>query len=98
MNRYVMTAVCLSALAAAACDKPATTETKTEETKGSTSITAGSATGTAATPTTTTPTTVTIDDSDLATPADFEETAEKAITAKNYKAELASLETDVNKE
>lgn len=99
MNRYILTAVCLSALAVAACDKP-TTETKTEE-KSSTSVTAGSATGAttaATTTTTTTTTTVTIQDSDLATPADFEETAEKAITPKNYKAELATLEADIAKE
>jgi hypothetical protein len=41
---------------------------------------------------------VTITDGDLSTPADFEETAEKAITTKNYKAELTSLESDVSKE
>jgi hypothetical protein len=41
---------------------------------------------------------VTIADSDLSTPADFEEAAEKAITGKSYKAELASLEKDLAKE
>jgi hypothetical protein len=100
VNRFILTAVCLSALAVAACDKPATTETKTED-KSSTTVTAGSATGatTTTTTTTTTPTAaVTIEDSDLSTPADFEETAEKAITPKNYKAELATLETEINKE
>lgn len=40
---------------------------------------------------------VTIADSDLSTPADFEETAEKAITKTNYKTELAALETAINK-
>jgi len=41
---------------------------------------------------------VTIDESDLATSADFEEAAEKAIDAKNYKTELATLETEVAKD
>lgn len=39
-----------------------------------------------------------IADSDLATTADFEEQAEKDITAKNYKGELSSLESEVAKE
>ena len=47
---------------------------------------------------TTTAAAVTIADTDLLTPADFEETAEKAITKANYKSELASLETDIAKE
>ena len=41
---------------------------------------------------------MTIDDGVLSTPADFEETAEKAITKANYKKELSSLETDIAKE
>ena len=40
----------------------------------------------------------TIDDKDLATPADFEEEAEKAIDATNYKKELATLEEQISKE
>ena len=39
-----------------------------------------------------------IADTDIATAADFEDEAEKAITAKNYKGELASLETEVAKD
>ncbi|MBX3206669.1 MAG: hypothetical protein KF764_16470 [Labilithrix sp.] len=39
-----------------------------------------------------------IADSDLSTPADFEESAEKAISKSNYKAELASLEADIAKD
>jgi hypothetical protein len=41
---------------------------------------------------------VTINDTDLSTPADFEESAEKAINKANYKAELATLEGDIAKE
>lgn len=39
-----------------------------------------------------------IAEADIVTPADYEEEADKEITVKNYKAELASLETDVAKE
>jgi hypothetical protein len=39
-----------------------------------------------------------IADSDLVTPADFEEDAEKSITGKSYKNELAVLEKDIAKD
>ena len=94
MKSVILAAVCLLALAA--CDKPAATETKPED-KNATTTTNGTTTAVVAT-TTPVATPVVVNESDLSTPADFEETAEKAITAKNYKAELASLETDVNKE
>ena len=88
MNRAMI--VLFAALAASACEEkkaevPASTEAKNAPT----------AAETAATPA---PQPVAIADSDLATPADFEETAEKAITKANYKTELASLETDISKE
>lgn len=96
MKRFIMTGLCLVALAA--CDKPST-EPKTDDTAAKNATNTTNATAPAATTASPAqPTTVTIDDSDLATPADFEETAEKAITAKNYKAELASLEAEVAKE
>ena len=39
-----------------------------------------------------------IADTDLSTPADFEEIAEKAISKANYKSELTALETEIAKE
>ena len=39
-----------------------------------------------------------IPETDIVTAADFEDEAEKAITSKNYKAELTSLEAEVQKE
>jgi len=90
--KLLATMTCLFALAA--CDKPATTETKPEDpnAKNAPAVSATAATTAA------TPAPVTIADTDIATPADFEATAEQAITAKNYKAELATLEADVAKE
>lgn len=35
-------------------------------------------------------------DEDLATPADFDDEAERAITAANYKAEVDSLEKEID--
>lgn len=76
-------------VALAACEEKKT-ETKPEEKPPTT-------TGAATTATTAQPV-VTINESDLSTPADFEETAEKSITKTNYKAELASIEADVAKD
>jgi len=85
-----------------ACDKPSTPETKTDDPSsknasgtGTTTANAATATATAATTAATPPV---IAETDLATPADFEETAEKAISKANYKSELASLEKDIAKE
>jgi hypothetical protein len=77
-----------------ACDKPAEQKPDDPASKNATTTGAQSA-QTAATPT---PAPVTIADSDLATPADFEEAAEKSITKASYKTELASLETELGKE
>lgn len=99
MKNLVLTATMLLALAA--CDKPAETKDgpKPDDKNATTTTnaTAAAAATTAATPTPAA-TPVTIADGDLSTPADFEVTAEKAITAKNYKAELTTLEADVAKE
>jgi hypothetical protein len=80
-------------LALAACDDKKT-ETKPEDPseKNATTTTTASVAATA------TAAPVTINDGDLSTPADFEETAEKAISKANYKAELATLEGDIAKD
>jgi hypothetical protein len=38
----------------------------------------------------------TLKDEDLATPADFDDEAEKSITASNYKAEVDALEKEID--
>jgi hypothetical protein len=93
MKSFILTAACLLALVA--CDKPTSTEAKVDDPAKNTTTTTNA---TAAATATATPLVVTVDDSVLATPADFEETAEKAITAKTYKAELATLEADLAKD
>lgn len=97
MKRIMIIGAALFALAA--CDDKKT-ETKPEDpsSKNATTTTTATVSATAATTATAAPTTVSINDSDLSTPADFEETAEKAITKANYKAELATLEGDIAKE
>lgn len=92
MKNLIVTALCLLALAA--CDKPAD-EKKPDEKNAPTTT---NATATAMTAPAPAAIPVTIADGDLSTPADFEESAEKAITAKTYKADLAALEGDVAKE
>ncbi len=90
MKKLALTSICILALAA--CDKPATPDTKPDDPSAKNAPSATAATTAA------TPAPVKVNDTDLATPADFEAAAETAITAKNYKAELATLETDVAKE
>ena len=93
MNRALMI-LAAGVFAIAACDKPSTPETKADDPASKNATTTGATTTVAtaaAAPTV-------IEDTDLATPADFEETAEKAISKANYKTELASLETDIAKE
>jgi len=97
VKSLILTAACMFALVA--CDKPAATESKVDDPAKNTTTTNG--TTTAATPTVAPapmPVAVAVDDSILSTPADFEESAEKAITAKTYKAELATLEADLAKD
>jgi hypothetical protein len=81
-------------LALAACDnKPS--DPKPDDPTSKSSTTTG-ATQTAVTTTAMPPAVVA--ESDLATPADFEDAAEKAISKSTYKSELASLETDIAKD
>jgi hypothetical protein len=94
MKRSIFTAIAICALALTACDKK--DEPKPEDPASKNSTTG--ATTTTATTTATPPAPVAIADTDLSTPADFEEAAEKAITAKNYKAEIATIEKDIDKE
>ena len=93
MKRLIMIGAALFALAACDDKKP---ETKPEDpsVKNATTTTTASVAPT----TTAAAAPMTINDSDISTPADFEETAEKAIDKKNYKAELSTLETDIAKE
>ncbi len=88
MTKLGLTLVCLLALAA--CDKPAAPEAKPDDPAAKN---APQVATTAATPAP-----VTIAESDIATPADFEAAAEQSITKANYKTELAKLETDIGKE
>jgi hypothetical protein len=90
MNRAMI--VLFAALAVAACEE------KKADAPAVNPAEAKNAAQTAQTAATPAPQPVAIADSDLVTPADFEETAEKAITKANYKTELASLETDISKE
>ena len=87
-TRIAMLCAGLLACSLVACDK-------------SSSSSGSETTGTA--PSATTPpapaqTPVTIADTDLVTPADMEPQAETTITSANYKAQLASLETEMSKE
>ncbi|CAN5902644.1 hypothetical protein BH11MYX4_BH11MYX4_67320 [soil metagenome] len=91
MKSLVLTAALLFALTG--CDKPASTEPNVDDPAGKNTTTTNAPTTAAATAQP-----VTIDDGALSTPADFEEAAEKTITARTYKADLASLEADLAKE
>jgi len=101
MKNVIGTAVIVAGLALVACDKPQDAKPNDPATPATTAQ-ATTATNTL----TNTPTTaqakagepVTIADSDLVTPADYESAAETAITSKNYKTEIASLEAELNKE
>lgn len=99
MKRSMFSLAFLAAalLAFAACDDKKTDTTKQDDpsTKNASGVTT---TTTANTVATAAPQPVTIDDKDLATPADFEEAAEKSITKANYKTQLSTLESDIAKE
>lgn len=94
MKRAALLTATVALLALAACDnnKPST-ETKPEEPAAKNAPTATPPVATAPVQAA-----VTVADSDLATSADFEEAAEKAITPKTYKTELASIEADLAKD
>lgn len=94
MKRLILLAATILTLAACDDKKP---ETKTDD-PAAKNATATSATATTAATPTPMPAAVTISDSDISTPADFEEAAEKSIDKKNYKAELSTLETDIAKD
>jgi len=97
MKRAILLAVTILGLAA--CDDKKT-ETKPDDPAAKNATTTSASTDTSKTTATPTPTpvAVTINDSDIATPADFEEAAEKSIDKKNYKTELSTLETDIAKD
>jgi hypothetical protein len=97
MKNAIKAAIVLASLSVFACDKPqedakpavpAPTATATTATNTNTNTTAAAQPNAAP---------VTIADTDLATPADYEAEAEKTITSKNYKTEMASLEAEMNK-
>lgn len=92
MKNLVLTAALLFALTG--CDKPSSTEPKVDDPAAKNTTTTNApttATAAVAQP-------VTVDESVLSTPADFEEAAEKTITAKTYKADLATLEAELAKD
>ena len=97
MKRVITLAGCLALFALAACEdkKP---ETKPEDPSVKNATTTTTATASVAATTTAAPAAVSINDSDLSTPADFEDSAEKSISKANYKAELATLEGDIAKD
>lgn len=96
MKRMTMIAIVATCLGLVACDnKPA--DPKPADPAATATATAAN-TATAAATATPAPTPVTIADTDIVTPADLEDDAEKAITKKNYKTELASLETEMSKD
>jgi predicted component of type VI protein secretion system len=94
MNRVITLAACAALLVLSACDDKKA-ETKPEDPSVKNATTTTTATASAAT---TAAAPVAINDGDLSTPADFEESAEKAISKANYKAELATLEGDIAKD
>lgn len=96
------TAIAIASLALIACDKPQDAKptepaTPAPNAPAATAANTGTGTTTGATQAKTAEP-VTIADSDLVTPADFEATEETAITAKNYKTEIAALEAEMSKE
>jgi hypothetical protein len=97
MRHLTMLAIAATCLGLVACDNKQTDQKQTDP--AATAAATAANTITAATATAApTPTPVTIADTDIVTPADLEEDAEKAITKKNYKTELASLESEMSKE
>ncbi len=93
MNRSLVALFAASALALAACDDKSSAN-KPEDPASKNAVTTATSAAAPA-PAAVAPV---IADTDLSTPADFEETAEKAISKANYKTELAALETDIAKE
>jgi hypothetical protein len=96
MNRS-MILIASALFALAACDDKKA-ETKTEEPAAKNTTTNANAPVATQVAATAAVQPLTIDDADLATPADFEEAAETSITKANYKAQLTTLEADIAKE
>ena len=100
MKLMIKTAIVLASLGLFACDKPQ--DSKPTDPATPTATAPATPTANTNTPTNTTGANpangVAIADSDLVTPADYESAAETAITPKNYKTEIASLEAEINKE
>jgi hypothetical protein len=99
MKTLVKTAIAIAALALVACDTPQDAKPTPPPTPAANAPTASPATNT---PTTTGApqtgvgvTSVTIPDSDLASPADYEAQVETTITSKNYKTAISSLEAEI---
>ena len=97
MKRITMIATLATCLGLVACDnKPADPKTADPAATTTANAATAAAAATATAPPAATP--VTIADTDIVTPANLEDDAEKAITKKNYKTELASLETEMSKD
>ena len=97
MNRTTIIAITLSAFALLACDKEPTVDSAKPDAAVTQTSTGLNNPSVGTTPIVAAPIVV-LSDSDLVTAADFEEEAEKSITSKNYKAELASLEVELTKD
>ena len=97
MKTLTTIAIVAAAVTLFACDKPEERKAAQDPTANATTTTtaANPSPPSAAQPK---PDEAPIADSDLATPADFETEAETAITKKNYKPEIALLETEMSKE
>jgi hypothetical protein len=92
MKRVILLVTMAASLTLVACDKqePKQADPTTQTTPAATTPTAPTAAAPAA------PTVIA--DNDIVTAADFEDEAEKTITAKTYKAEIASLEAELSKD
>lgn len=96
MNRTTIIGITLSAFALLACDKEPTADSAKPDAAVTQTSTGVNNPSVGTTPVVAAP--IVLSDSDLVTAADFEDEAEKSITSKNYKAELASLETELTKD
>jgi hypothetical protein len=105
MKTTINIAIVLASLALFACDKPEDAKPTEPATPAATAPAPNTLTPNTPTNTATTAGTqakagdgVTIADTDLVTSADYEAEAEKAITNKNYKTEITSLEAEIGKQ
>jgi hypothetical protein len=101
MNGLMKAVLIAGALAIVACDKPQDQKPADPAATPATTATAPNANtnaNTATNPVATAQPATTIADTDLVSPADYESEEETAITAKNYKAEISSIETEMAKE